>query len=280
MQMMLDTVKNFADRYNISFSTDPQPKKSKSKSIFMVGKKRGLTKPAPLMLGEHELPWVDCAIHLGHTLHESGTMDQDAVVKRAEFIEKSVEVRTMFEWAALIEVLTALKFSCSDFYGSMLWDLGGDKASQVYAAWNTAVKLTWSCPRWTKTFLVQQVLASGSTSAETDILARYGNFCKGLRTSRSQEVRVLFYLVSRDLQSTTGKNIKNLVEKSGQDPWSVSSIRLKTALHEKQMVGISAQDTWRIGYLTSLLGQLQEAKTLVEDDRTKLLQDLIDSLVR
>ena len=36
MQMMLDTVKSFADRYNISFSTDPQPKKSKSKSIFMV----------------------------------------------------------------------------------------------------------------------------------------------------------------------------------------------------------------------------------------------------
>ena len=280
MQMMLNTVKDFADIYNISFSTDPQPKKSKSKCIFMVGRRRGLSKPVPLMLGEHQLPWVDSAIHLGHTLHESGTMDQDAVVKRAEFIDKSVEVRTMFRWAAPIEVLTALKVYCSDFYGCMLWDLGGDKASQVYSAWNTAVKLTWSCPRWTKTFLVQQVLASGSTSAETDILARYGNFSKGLRTSRSQEVRVLFNLVSRDLQSTTRKKLKHLGEKSGLDPWTTSSIRLKTALHEKQMVEISAQDTWRIAYLTSLLGQLQEAKSLVEDDRARVLQGLIDSLVR
>ena len=65
--------------------------------------------------------------------------------------------------------------------------------------------------------------------------------------------------------------MKNLGEKSGQDPWTASSIRLKTALHEKQMVGMSAQDTCRIGYLTSLLGQLQEAKTLVEEDRVKLL---------
>ena len=45
MQMMLNTVNSFADRYNISFSTDPEPKKSKSKCIFIVGKRRGLVKP-------------------------------------------------------------------------------------------------------------------------------------------------------------------------------------------------------------------------------------------
>ena len=68
-------------------------------------------------------------------------------MKRALFIEKSVEVRKMFEWAAPTEVLHALKIYCSDFYGSMLWDLGRDKASQIFTALDTAVKLTWSCPR-------------------------------------------------------------------------------------------------------------------------------------
>jgi hypothetical protein len=51
-------------------------------------------------------------------------MDHDVVVKRAQFIDKSVEVRTMFEWAAPAEVLQAMKTYCSDLYGSMLWDLG------------------------------------------------------------------------------------------------------------------------------------------------------------
>ena len=199
MQMMLDTVEDFAARYNISFSTDPDPRKSKSKCIFVVGKRRGLTKPSPLTLCGHNLPWVDGAVHLGHELHESGLMDHDVVVKRAQFIDKSVEVRTMFEWAAPAEVLQAMKTYCSDLYGSMLWDLGGDKASQVYSAWDTAFKLSWSCPRWTRTFLLQQVLACGMTSARTDVLGRYGKFAMGLRTSVCQEVRVLFNFVARDL---------------------------------------------------------------------------------
>jgi hypothetical protein len=46
MQMMIACVEDFAARYNITFSTVPDPKKSKSKCIFVVGKKRGLSKPA------------------------------------------------------------------------------------------------------------------------------------------------------------------------------------------------------------------------------------------
>jgi hypothetical protein len=126
----------------------------------------------------------------------------------------------MFQWAAPAEVLQALKIYCSDFYGSMLWDLGGDKASQVYSAWDTAVKLTWSCPRWTRTFLLQQVLACSMRSARTDILGRYGKFCLGLRTSVCQKVRVLFNFVSRDLQCTTAKNLKVVRDLAGLDPWT------------------------------------------------------------
>ena len=278
MQMMLNTVEDFAARYNISFSTDPEPKKSKSKCIFVVGKRRRLTKPSPLMLCGHQLPWVESAVHLGHELHESGTMDHDAVVKRAQFIEKSVEVRKMFEWAAPADVLQAMKYYCSSFYGSMLWELGGVKASQVFSAWDTAVKLTWSCPRWTRTFLLQQVLYCGLTSARTDILGRYGKFCRGLRTSVSMEIRVLFSYVARDLQSTTAKNIKLVGDTSGTDPWTVSPFKLKEGLNKKQVVDILPQDVWRLNYLRSLLRQLQEARHLVLEERMVFIQSLIDSL--
>ena len=61
MQVMLDKVQDFAARYNISFSTDPDPRKSKSKCIFIIGKRRGLVKPAPLVLCGHQLPWVQSA---------------------------------------------------------------------------------------------------------------------------------------------------------------------------------------------------------------------------
>ena len=105
----------------------------------------------------------------------------------------------MFDWASPADVLKALKTYCSTFYGFMLWDLGCDKASMLYSAWDVAVKLTWGCPRWTRTFLLQQVLSKGTFTAHTDILGRYVKFFRGLRTSISKEVRVLSNLVSRDL---------------------------------------------------------------------------------
>lgn len=197
MQMMLDTVEDFAGRYNITFSTDPDPKNSKSKCIFVFS-----TDPDPLLLAKEDVwaspPPSHCVV-TSFPAYGSGLMDHDAIIKRGQFIDKSVEVRNMFQWAAPAEVLEALKIYCSDFYGSMLWDLRGDKASEVYSACDTAVKLTWSCPRWTRTFLLQQALACSMRSARTYILGRYGKFCLGLRTSVCQKVRVLFNFVSRDM---------------------------------------------------------------------------------
>ena len=100
MQMMLWVLENFAARYNITVSTDPDPAKSKSKCIHMIGRRRALAKPPPLILCGRNLPWVASATHLGHELNESGTMDHDAVVKRAKFIDDSVEIRTMFSFAS------------------------------------------------------------------------------------------------------------------------------------------------------------------------------------
>ena len=162
----------------------------------------------------------------------------------------------------------------------MLSDLGGERASQVYSAWDTAVKFTWSCPRWTRTFLLQQVLSCGMTTAKTDILGRYVKFIRGLRTSVSQEVRVLFNLVARDLQTTTAKNIKFVEDSSGMDTWTVGLVKLKEALFNKQLVEIPHLESWKIEYLSSLLRQIQEAKYLGQVDKMIYIQGLIDSLVK
>ena len=149
----------------------------------------------------------------------------------------------------------------------------------VYSAWDTAVKLTWSCPRWTRTFLLQKVLACDMTSARTDILGRYSKFCKGLRTSVCQEVRVLFNLVSTDLQCTTAKNMKLVRDTAGLDLWTAWPKQLKQAIQKKHTVDVPNQEEWKVRYLTSLLGQLQVAKQLVQDEKTNYIQGLIDSLV-
>ena len=111
-------------------------------------------------------------------------MEHDAEVKRAVTISSSMDVRETFRFASPVEVLAFLKVYCSSFSGCMLWDLGGEAARKVVNSWKTAIKLVWNVPRATRTFLVQNVLSSGLSSARVDILARYGGFLKSLSKSQ------------------------------------------------------------------------------------------------
>ena len=210
---------------------------------------------------------------------EKGDMEQDMAVKRARFIQSAVETREMFNWAAPAEILKATKIHCTDFYGSNLWNLGSDKAKQVYNAWNTTVKLAWGCPQWTRTYLVQQVLCCGYTSARVEILSRYVKFFHSLRNSASKEVQVVARLMARDMQSTTGKNLQYIFESTGLNPWTSSQGRLKAALVAEELVEVPLQDRWCVPYLCSLLSQREEAHSKALEEDKKGLTTLIDSLV-
>ena len=58
-QKMLKRCESFAQEHNILFSTDPDPAKSKTKSIYVIGQ-RGIAAPKPvaLQLLGRDLPWV------------------------------------------------------------------------------------------------------------------------------------------------------------------------------------------------------------------------------
>ena len=278
MQMMLDKCQTYAAEHNIMFSTDPNPSKSKTKCIFVCGSRKNLVKPAPLTLCGRKLPWVATATHLGHELHETGTMEHDALVKRAIFIGNSLEIREAFAFASPVEILSAIKIYCCSFYGSMLWDLGGEGASQVFNSWTTGVRLTWGVPRATRSYLVQKVLDSGLTSARVDILARFAGFFQSLRKSPSYEVAVMAGLAGRDIRTTTGKNLKLLEELSGLDPWVFGSGRMKQELVKAETVEVPEQDLWRVDYLARLLEERQVLHYGGDREGEERVAALIDSL--
>ena len=94
------------------------------KLIYMCGNNTRLTKPAAISLCGEVLPWVESADHLGHVLHQSGTMDHDVKRKRAEYISKCVQVHEMLKFAIPVEILHATDIYCSSYYGSLAsWDL-------------------------------------------------------------------------------------------------------------------------------------------------------------
>ena len=277
MQEMLGVCERFALKTGLMFCTEPNPAKSKTKCIFMCGRQTGLAKPAPLLLNDKYLPWVTQATHLGHVIHESGTMEKDARSKRAQFISDSLDVRETFQFASPVEILRAVKIHCGSLYGAMLWDLGGPGAGQMYSAWNTCVKLTWNVPRATRSYFVDQLLTCGLTNIKSDILSRYTKYLKSLENSPSKEVSIMANIVTRDVRSNTGHNVNFIRQQTGLDPTLNSPREMKQALSDTKSEPCIS-DQWRVNYLAKLLVERGEFHYWGDDRSANTITLLINSL--
>ena len=186
MELMLKTCEEFARVNNLMFSTDPVPSRSKTKCLFMCGK-TSVRYPVPLQLNGVNLPWVTSATHLGHHLHQSCSMEYDTDVKRASFIESTLEIRGMFSFAQPEQIVRAVHTYAGHFYGSMLWNLYGNGANKVFRAYNTCIKLIWDVPRSTHNFFVENGLSASMPHVRQQTLCQYLNFFKKLLHSHSPE---------------------------------------------------------------------------------------------
>jgi hypothetical protein len=269
---MVRVCEEYGEQHNMVFSTHPIPSKSKTKCMFFCGHLTGVKYPDPIQLDGKTLPWVVTAEHLGHTLHQSGSMDQDCKVHRAQFIQKSIEVREQLHFARPDDVLKSVKVYCSDSYGSMLWTLRSDPAESYFKCWNTCVKLVNKVPRNTFTYLVEGFFAKEQTSLRNQVLARYTGFFHSLLNSPSAEVSLLANIVARDPSSTTADNISYIREVTNLSPWSFSPGKIKAALHSLE---VPAKEKWRLGLLTSLLKLRYERH--VGNADTKQINGMIDS---
>ena len=235
---------------------------------------RNVQKPAPLQLYGQDLPWVQSATHLGHELHQDANMDHDCKYKRAMFIDNSTTIRETFSFANQQQVLNAVQIYCSDFYGSMLWNLYGEQAAQFFRCWNTYVKLSWDLPRSTHVYFVDNLLSCGFPSIRYQVLTRYVKFFRNLMSSPSKEVAVIARIVGRDASTNTGANLLNIFLETRLRPMTSPIFKFHAALSRPSKV--TRADEWRINLLQKYIKIRQDQLLVCED--TAYIDDLISSL--
>ena len=235
LQRMLIICEAYAEDHNLVFSTDPVPSKSKTKCIYFCGRPGKVRYPEAVKLGGKDLPWVESADHLGHTLHQMTNMGKDCQRARATFIRRNIEVREQLSFAQPRQIMQAIQVLCTDAYGSMLWNLSSDQAEQFFKSWNTCVKLVYGVPRSTFTYLVEGFFAADNTSLRNQVLSRYPGFFRNLLNSPSREVRILAGIVSKDPRSTTCSNLNYLENVTKVNQLQVySATRVRQALPEPE----------------------------------------------
>ena len=99
LQAMLRICESYAASHGLKFSTDPCPKKSKTKCLSFLQKERYVK---PVILCENELPWVTSCKHLGNTIVNPATAvagdirSQDVMIKGAAYIDKNNDLLLSF----------------------------------------------------------------------------------------------------------------------------------------------------------------------------------------
>ena len=233
--------------------------------------------PTPVKLDGKNLPWVQRADHLGHVLHQNGSMAADGVRARASFMSRSSDIRDSLYFADPRQKVQAIHLYCCDGYGSMLWNLRSEYAESYFKAWNIQVRHAWRVSPETHTYLVESYFADGKMSLRNQVYSRYSKILKKLLNSPSKEIRFLSKVLVSDPRSIIGKNIWYLNNLTKIDVSRADSFEFKRLLPVNI---IPDNEKYRLGLLTTLL-QVRENKQFNEFNLTKkMTQELIDSLCK
>lgn len=205
LQDMIITMEEYALSHNLKFSTDPEPKKCKTKCMAYLRKKRNL--PSMMLCG-NPLPWVESVKHLGITVtNEIDGCQKDMMHKRARYIERSCEILQEFHFAHSDSKMKLQTVYNSHFTGSPCWDLTSRAGEMFEATFNRSIKLTYDLPFPTHRSLIPVI--SKVKPLRITLSSRLLTFVDRLRKSEKPVLRKMLSIVENDVRTVTGRNLRN-----------------------------------------------------------------------
>ena len=243
LQQMIDTCSIYAKKHNLSFSTDDNPKKSKTKCMAFVKKKHNLNK---LRVDDTELPWVKSVKHLGTTITDVlDNLNQDLLEKRADYISKNNELIQEFHFAHPKTKIKINQIFNTHFYGAPIWDMFSSHFGKLEKTWNVSHRIMLSLPRRTHKYFIEPI--TNKPHIIKSLRRRFLRFVKSISQSRKSVLRNVLNLIQCDCRSVTGRNLRNLRLMSNND--DVFNIDLD--LEPYQIIIDS--DQWRIPLVREII---------------------------
>ena len=273
---MVDICHKFVSERNLSFGTNIDPKKSKTKCLVFSKKRVKLDELKPIKLDGHELPWVESIKHLGHILESNNSMKMDTAQKRGVFIGRTNSLLQEFNNIAPSVLLKLVNSTAMSFYGSNLWDLFCKDTERVYTAYNVAVRNILNVDRCTHRFLIEPL--SDSLHLKTILASKFVTFHESLMTSSKLPVRFLAHLVADDLRTVHGRNLYGIATLCGmRQPIDFGQLRSRLVKNSVRYRTIPDSEEWRVNMCKELLN-VRENDVTVPGFSSDELEELLGYL--
>ena len=209
LQSMLSICEKYVENHGLKFSTDQDPRKSKTRCLAFLQRERVIK---PVRLCNNQLPWVNTCKHLGNTIVSSKSKDirtNDIKIKKAAFINRSNEVMQEFHFAHPRTRIWVNKIYNSHFYGSVLWPLRSKEVTALEKTWNVSIRRMLNLPRESHTYLVEPI--SEVPHIRTILARRFLTFVQSIRVSNKKPLRELLRVLEYDTMSVTGGNLRQIL---------------------------------------------------------------------
>ena len=157
LQAMIEESENYAREYNFTFSTNPDPVKSKTKCIIFSKNPNHRTGVDKVVLNGTPLPWVDDVNHLGNLLQFDNSFKKDCLTKRGKFISKVHTLMQEFHFVSSEVMLKLIKIYTTSFYSSSLWNLCSAECQRLFASWNIAIRHIFKLPYKTHNYFIEAI---------------------------------------------------------------------------------------------------------------------------
>ena len=255
---MIKIAEIYFSKHGLRFSTDPDPKKSKTKCIAWMQNRRPLSQH---ILCGRQLPWVDKIVHLGMTItNESNILETDMRMKKARYVARNVELNQEFYFSAPETKLKINNIYNSSWFGSTLYKLFGRESERLESSYNKSVKLMLNLPLETHRGLIEPL--TGRKHLRKVFSRRFLSMIEQIRKSRKPVLKVLLSEIERDARSTTGNNLRMLMLNS--DRSDICQIQLTDAdtlpYHD-----LPEDEEWRAEMLKHLLEEREQGPLDKED---------------
>ena len=236
---MMKTISDYAAEHNLRFSTDPNPRKCKTKVMAFLRKPRPL--PA-VFLGQTALPWVDHCKHLGNDIKNViDGCQEDMRIKRAKYISKNVEINQEFHFAAASTRIKVNNIWNTHFSGSPLWNLFSPGAERIVGSYNRSLKSMMKLPLATHRYLLEPL--SGEKPAMVILMDRFLSFMEKIDKSEKSAIKMLKKEAMRDVRSTTGANLRGIMLLAGES--SIMNVT-RDSLKNVEFYKVKEEDKWKI----------------------------------
>jgi endonuclease/exonuclease/phosphatase family metal-dependent hydrolase len=268
LQDMVNTCSTYANTHNLSFSTNTNTAKCKTKCMAILNTERELRN---IKLNGNDLPWVSSAKHLGTLIEniEHG-ITRDIMEKRATYINRNNELLQELYFAHPQTIIKVNNIYNTSFYGSMIWNLFGNEATRLEKTWNVSQRLMLKLDRKTHRFFIEPL--SETPHIIFSLYKRFISFTQKLSLSKKAPLRHLFNIVKNDCRSTTGGNLRRIMLRFHVDtPGNLNAdVVTKSMYHETP-----AGEEWKLAVAKELIDAIN-GRNIIPQFKEKELQSILD----